>query len=112
MFNRLAKISIAAVAPLFLGFFLSASSMPVPAQDAEVQPSDTAAYFKAKCVMCHGPKAEKKFDAALPEDQMLDAILKGKKVEKPPHMPAYEPKGVTADNAKALIAYMKQLKGS
>ena len=111
MFNRFTKISLAAVAPLFLVFIFSGSSRPVPAQDApEVQPSDTAAYFKAKCVMCHGPKAEKKFDAALPEDQMLEAILKGKKVEKPPHMPAYEPKGVTAENAKALIAYMKQLK--
>ena len=112
MFNRLAKISIAAVAPLVLGFFLSASSMPLPAQDAEVKPDDTAAYFKAKCAMCHGQNAEKKFDAALPEDQMLEVVLKGKKVEKPPNMPAYEPKGVTADNAKALIAYMKKLKGS
>jgi mono/diheme cytochrome c family protein len=112
MFNRLAKIGAAVVAPLFLVIMFSGSSIPVPAQEGdEVKPSDTAAYFKAKCVMCHGPKAEKKFDATLPEDQMLDAILKGKKVEKPPHMPAYEPKGVTAENAKALIAYMKQLKG-
>jgi cytochrome c553 len=111
MFSRLAKISAAAVAPLFLVLIFSVSSTPVPAQDgAEVQPSDTANYFKAKCVICHGAKAEKKFDVALPEDQMLDAILKGRKVEKPPHMPAYEPKGVTAENAKALIAYMKQLK--
>jgi hypothetical protein len=60
--------------------------------------------------MCHGAKAEKKFDPALTEDQMLEAVLKGKKAEKPPHMPAYEPKGVTADDAKALIAHMKKLR--
>jgi hypothetical protein len=36
--------------------------------------------------------------------------MKGKKVEKPPNMPAFEDKGVTADQAKALITLMKQLK--
>ena len=110
MFNQFAKISAAIVAALFAVLLLS-SPKTVPAQDAaEVKPSDTAAYFKAKCVMCHGAKAEKKFDATLAEDQMLDAILKGKKAEKPPHMPAYEPKGMTPDDAKALIAHMKKLK--
>jgi hypothetical protein len=38
--------------------------------------------------------------------------LKGKKAEKPPHMPAYESKGVTAEQAKALVDYMKQLKAT
>ena len=107
MFSQFAKISAAVVALLFGVILLS--SPKATAQD-EVKPSDTAAYFKAKCVMCHGPKAEKKFDAALTEDQMLEAILKGKKAEKPPHMPAYEAKGVTADDAKALIAHMKKLR--
>ena len=76
----------------------------------EVQPSDPAAYYKAKCVACHGPKAEKRFDASLTDEQYLDAILKGKKPEKPPNMPAYGEKGVTADQAKALLDYMKQLR--
>ena len=76
----------------------------------EVQPSDPAAYYKAKCVACHGPKADKRFDASLTDEQYLDAILKGKKPEKPPNMPAYGEKGVTADQAKALLEYMKQLR--
>ena len=82
-----------------------------PAQ-GEAQPSDPAAYYKAKCVACHGQKAEKKFDASLTEEQQLDAILKGKKPEKPPNMPAYGEKGVTAEQAKGLLEYMKQLRSS
>ena len=79
-----------------------------PAQD-EVKPSDPQAFYKAKCVACHGAKAEKRFDVALTEEQQLDAILKGKKPEKPPNMPAYGEKGVSAEQAKALLDYMKQL---
>jgi mono/diheme cytochrome c family protein len=37
-------------------------------------------------------------------------ILKGKEVDEPPDMPAFAEKGVTVEQAKALIAYMKQLK--
>lgn len=82
-----------------------------PAQ-GEVQPSDPAAFYKAKCVACHGQKAEKKFDAALTEEQCVEAILKGKKPEKPPNMPAYGEKGVSPEQAKALLEYMKQLRSS
>jgi hypothetical protein len=77
---------------------------------SDVQPSDTAAYYKAKCVACHGKNAEKKFDSSLPEEQMIDIVLKGKKAAKPPHMPGYGDKGVSTENAKALIGHMKQLK--
>jgi mono/diheme cytochrome c family protein len=83
----------------------------VRAQD-EVQPSDPAAYYKAKCVACHGPKAEKRFDASLTDEQYIEAILKGTKPEKPPNMPAYGEKGVTADQAKGLLDHMKQLRSS
>ena len=79
---------------------------------SEVQAPDAAAFYKTKCVACHGKKAEKKFDSSLPEDQMVEIILKGKKVEKPPHMPGYGDKGVTSEQAKALIAYMKELKAA
>ena len=79
---------------------------------SDAKPSDPAAYYKTKCVACHGKKAEKKFDSSLPEDQMVEIILKGKKVEKPPHMPGYGDKGVTSEQAKALIAYMKELKAA
>ena len=95
---------VIAIIFLFGVVFLSVAAT---AQDA--QPSDPAAFYKAKCVACHGPKAEKRFDAALTEEQQLEAIMKGKKVEKPPHMPAYGEKGVTAEQAKALLDYMKQL---
>lgn len=76
------------------------------------QPSDTAAYYKAKCVMCHGKKAEKKFDTALTDDQLVEIVLKGKKAEKPPHMPGYAEKGMTAEQAKAFVAHMKALKAA
>ena len=48
----------------------------------------------------------------LTEEQHLDAILKGKKPEKPPNMPAYGEKGVTPEQAKALLEHMKQLKSA
>ena len=92
---------------LFSVVFLSVT----PAQD-EAQPSDPAAYYKAKCVVCHGQKAEKKFDPALTDEQYVDVILKGKKPEKPPNMPAYGEKGVTAEQAKGLLEHMKHLRTS
>lgn len=74
------------------------------------QDFDAAKTYKGKCVACHGPKAEKKFDTAKSDDEHLQIILKGKKAEKPPNMPAYEAKGITPDQAKALLDYMKSLR--
>jgi mono/diheme cytochrome c family protein len=71
---------------------------------------DPAVTYKAKCAMCHTAKAEKFFDPAKAEDAHVEAILKGRKGEKPPYMPGFEAKGMTADDAKALIAYMKGLR--
>lgn len=71
---------------------------------------DPATIFKAKCAMCHGQKAEKFYDATKPDAEQVEAILKGKKGEKPPYMPAFEAKGITEDDAKALAAFMKGLK--
>lgn len=68
---------------------------------------DTAALYKSKCFACHGATAEKKFDAAKADDDLIQTVLKGKKMEKPPNMPGYEEKGITADQAKALVAFMK-----
>ena len=95
-----------------LVLLFTAAVVAIPLQGGEVQPSDPAAYYKAKCALCHGKTAEKKFDVSIGEDQMVEAILKGKKPEKPPNMPGFEAKGVNADQAKALVVYMKQLKGS
>ena len=73
--------------------------------------SDAASYYKdAKCVVCHGQAAEKKFNPDDKDDKLIEAILQGKKAEKPPNMPAFEPKGLTADQAKAMIDYMRTLK--
>jgi mono/diheme cytochrome c family protein len=99
-------IGIASLLILVLALFVIASAQ------GEAQPSDPAAFYKAKCAACHGPKAEKKFDASLTDEQYIDAILKGKKPEKPPNMPAYGEKGVTAEQAKALLEYMKQLRST
>ena len=91
-------------------FLFSVVFLSVEPAQGEAQPSDPAAYFKAKCVMCHGQKAEKKFDATLTDEQYIDAILKGKKPEKPPNMPAYGAKGVTEEQAKGLLEHMKHLR--
>jgi len=74
--------------------------------------SDPAAFYKTKCVACHGKKAEKKFDTTLPDEQLIEIVMKGKKPAKPPNMPAYAEKGVTAEQAKALVDYMKVLKST
>jgi mono/diheme cytochrome c family protein len=97
-------------ATIFAIAILSALVFSVGAQGTDPDPNDAGAFYKAKCTACHGPKADKRFDAALPEDQLVDAILKGKKGEKPPNMPGYEAKGVNGDQAKSLVNYMKQLK--
>jgi len=84
----------------------SAGTQPSTAKDFDA----AASYKSMKCATCHGAKAEKKFDAAKSDDEHVQIILKGKKLQKPPHMPGYEAKGVTADQAKALLAYMKSLR--
>lgn len=93
-------------------FLFGAIFFSLALAQGEAQPSDPAAYYKAKCVVCHGQKAEKKFDPSLTDEQYIDAILKGKKPEKPPNMPAYGEKGVTQEQAKALLEYMKQLRSA
>ena len=107
--NFLKRVGVGVTAAFVLGVLMLA---PVATSTAtqEVSAANAAEFYNAKCKMCHGAKAEKKFDSALPEDQMLDAVLKGKKAEKPPNMPEYGSKGVTAEQAKGLIDYMKQLK--
>ena len=74
------------------------------------QDFDAAATYKAKCVACHGATAEKKFDATAADADLVQFVLKGKKGEKPPFMPAYEEKGINEEQAKALVAHMKSLK--
>ena len=53
---------------------------------------------------------DKKVRLSLTDEDMVKAIMAGKKMEKPPNMPAYGEKGITEDQAKALVVYMKSLK--
>lgn len=81
------------------------SAMFAPSITAtQEQPADAATVYK-KCAGCHGAKAEKAFDPAKPEEQLVEAVLKGVKGK----MPGYE-KSVGAEQAKALVAHMKQLR--
>lgn len=95
---------------LAIPVLLLAGMISVGARTNGTEDFDAAAFYKSKCVACHGQKAEKKFDATLTDEQMIDAVINGKKPEKPPNMPAYGEKGVTAEQAKALVEHMKQLK--
>ena len=104
--NRIKFVAIIAFAlPLIV--FVAFRSTPTRAASAAIE--DPGAVYKAKCQMCHTPTATKFYDATRPEDEQIDAILKGKKGEKPPYMPAFADKGITADDAKALAGYMKSV---
>jgi len=79
---------------------------------------DAEALFKAKCAICHGvdgagkpalkapslisPEAKKLTDA-----EITDAIANGGKAQKATH--AYEKKGVTPEQIKSLVAYIRTL---
>jgi len=96
----------------FVMSFMAITLVPGAAQDT-LKFTDAAQYYKdGKCVVCHGQKAEKKFDTSLTDEQLVDIIMKGKKPEKPPNMPAYADKGLTAEQAKSLVDHMKQLKSA
>src|SRR5689334_25262744 len=101
------KTSIAIAATILLS---SLAIVTAGARHRNVQDFDAAKTYKGKCVACHGPKAEKKYDPARPDHEQVQAVLKGKKAEKPPNMPGYESKGITADQAKTLVDYMKSLR--
>lgn len=79
---------------------------------------DSAALFKAKCAICHGANAEGKpalKAPALVSDEvkkLSDAELTGQIADgaiskKPAH--AFSQKGVTADQVKGLVAYIRSL---
>ena len=102
--KQLKKLAFIFVGMMVATMFLLAS---VPARTAT---DDAAAMYKTKCVACHGVTAEKKFDATKADADLIQTVLNGKKMEKPPNMPGFEEKGITADQAKALIAFMKSLK--
>ena len=102
--TKLFAIIFFAVPVLLVTLF---KATPAKVSAAAEEPSVT---YKAKCAMCHTPKADKFFDASKPDEEHVQTILKGKKTEKPPFMPGFEAKGMTEDEAKALTTYMKSLR--
>lgn len=104
-FNRILLI-LAAVAALVL--FVQATALA----------DDGAALFKTKCAICHGANAEGKPAMKAPalkspdvkkmsDADLTSAIAEGGKAKKATH--AFGAKGVTPDQVKALVGYIKDL---
>jgi cytochrome c5 len=98
------------IAAVLVGIPLMATVLliSVPAHSASAD--DTSALYNSKCKMCHGATAEKKIDKTKDDGALTQIVLDGKTAEKPPNMPAFKEKGITEDQAKALVGYMKSLK--
>ena len=79
----------------------------VPTVSAQAEVAKT---YKSKCAMCHSPKAEKQFDLAKTDEEHVEIILNGKKGAKPPYMPEFKSKGITAEKAKELVTFMRGLR--
>jgi mono/diheme cytochrome c family protein len=94
------------VSPLLI--FAAFKVMPVKA--AANRMDDPAVKYAASCKMCHTANASKFFDATKADDVLVATVLQGKKTEKPPMMPGFEAKGMTAVEAKGLVTYMKSLR--
>lgn len=102
---KLAAVTVFAMTAATLTAFDTTPTRVLAAKD-----DDVATVYKTKCASCHSPKAEKAYDPAKPIEEQVEIILKGKKGEKPPNMPAFEAKGITPEQAKALAEYMKSLR--
>lgn len=105
--TRLMNLAVGVVGASLLAVFMLVS---VDARSGVDDQFDAAATYKAKCVACHGAAADKRFDKTTADEPLIEAIMKGKKGEKPPNMPGYEEKGMTTDQAKALLDHMKSIK--
>jgi mono/diheme cytochrome c family protein len=98
------------IAAALIGIPLMAAALLVSVPARTATDDDAAALYNGKCKMCHGATAEKKIDKTKADDVLMQIVLDGKAAEKPPNMPAYKEKGLTADQAKALVTYIKSLK--
>ena len=98
------------IAGISIGILLVGAVLMISAPVRSASDDSPAAVYNGKCKMCHGATAEKKMDKTKADEELVQTVLKGKKAEKPPNMPAYEEKGITADQAKALVDSMKSLK--
>ena len=98
------------IAAALIGIPLAAAAFLVSVPARTTTDDEAAALYNGKCKMCHGATAEKKIDKSKADDLLMQIVLDGKAAEKPPNMPAYKEKGLTADQAKALVTYIKSLK--
>lgn len=98
------------IAAILVGIPLVATALMISVPARSAGDDDVAALYNTKCKMCHGATAEKKMDKTKADDELIQVVLKGKKAEKPPNMPGFEEKGLNADQARALVDYMKALK--
>ena len=79
---------------------------------------DGTGLYKAKCAMCHGANGEGKPAAKIPslasentqklsDAELTDFIANGGPSKKPTH--AFEKKGITPEQIKALVAHIREL---
>jgi mono/diheme cytochrome c family protein len=98
--------------------FLAALAMFLIYPQAARAAEDGGAIFKAKCAACHGADAAGKPAVKAPslvsaeakkltDDELTDAIANGGKEKKASH--AFSKKGVTPEQVKALITYIREL---
>ena len=107
------KLRITAITTLIAVFlFLAFLSGPDTSNATPIVADEIPAVYKSQCAMCHSPKAEKAFDVEMSDEEMVLAILDGKKAPKPPHMPAYRNKGIDEEKAMKLVQYMRELRES
>ena len=97
------------IAAALIGIPLVAAALLISVP-ARANDDDTGTMYNTKCKMCHGATAEKKLDKTKADDALIQIVLDGKAADKPPNMPAFKEKGITPDQAKALVGYMKSLK--
>jgi len=99
---KLAHLSV----PLLVGAFIASFALPASADDG-------SAIFKNKCAICHGAEGQGKIGPALKgtsvtADQIADMLTKGDDAKKMPHKKPLA--GLSADDAKAVAAFVKTLK--
>ena len=106
---KINQIKLLVTAAFIAAFAIISFTTPDASSAVSTPDEDVAVVYKAKCAMCHSPKAEKAFDLAKTDEQHVEVILKGKKDAKPP-MPGYEAKGMTKEQAQALVTFMRELR--
>lgn len=106
---RMMKLAIL-IAAIALALFLIVPNLSWAADDG-------AALYKAKCAMCHGVDLGGKPAAKIPslvsdeskkasDAELTDAIANGGKDKKAAH--AFASKGVSPDQVKMVIAYIRE----